>query len=780
MISKIFSEIWGNIGLVVPFVVFLFTLVSLFLDKKLGSVKVMPIYIGIMMFLILGFDWVIFLTLFLGFYSLGYFYNRFIFGTRIFSIINVALGISLFYIPIFLLSILSYFLKSYPALSDKYSTDYLAILFWSVMLLSIVLFLATNREFFGYPLKLVKNYSNSIDVSTYSLLALFFCILGYVNAPLINYDDLATHYYIQNQFLSGNFPSFDVSSHVWAVSQWILDIYYGIVESSSMFRGRSILNFVFGLTLFILCLEVLSKRFTLNVSLLITLVCFSSPLFVLSLTTSQTELFTALLALSVIQVLLSSNGGSFYSLFPLLAFSVAIKPSNAVIFLPVLLFAASYEVRNGFLRNYLNLKFGLVFSFSLFIAFSMYGFAYYVTYNPFFPLFNSIFQAEHFPKSDFFNSLYTNNFEISALWELFFNTSKYLESSNYVVGVQVLFLPLMFLFVFLNSSYKREKIIFLSYLIGGVAIFHSQQYARYIMPTLFILPLLFILFINDFFKHVLKKNIILLVFVFTVFVNVSSIPNVIWYLNGWENSPLSIMVSNRNAYGRELEKIHDVNNYLNQLPGHVKVVYPYDKPYAAGLEDDFLYINWYDYSASKNIIDDSSRINDLFLSEGATHIIVSSLDNRQNEILALYAKSHGILVYQNLMYDVYKLNFSDYSLGVMKDIVIGNPRVSDESILVDPENFVVKEYDGLRNVSKVLLSMEMSCEKPSVWKDYVEFDRYTDFTNFFRTKRCSLGDEFYVHETEIIVPFGSKQIRIFVQPLEGSIHVRNVKLQRLN
>jgi hypothetical protein len=402
-----------------------------------------------------------------------------------------------------------------------------------------VLFVVKEKEKIVLKVECFRNLNyNEVNGFTFLLVTLILSLFCYVVIPVINYDDLATHYYIQNQFSLGNYPSFDVSIHVWAVSQWIFDIYYGLFESIFNNYGRTYLNLLLAVSIFSIVYSLLRNKFGLNLALLVTLLSFSSPVFVLSLTTSQTELISLFLLVNVLYLGLNYTRTSLLLSLPLFAMSVSIKPSNAVIFIfPLFVFFFMEYYKYKF-SNVKNKKFVNVFLISCFIAFGMYIFAYLRTGNPFFPLYNSIFRADHFPNSDFFNSLYSGNFNFNAFFGVIFNTSEYLESGDGVAGFQLLFLPLFVLSIpFFIKKNTKSALMLLSVVVGGVLIFYFQQYVRYLMPIIFVLTILYALMISDSVNSNVKiKSLSIYVMLLLVLFNFTKVRDSIWYLGGWTNN----------------------------------------------------------------------------------------------------------------------------------------------------------------------------------------------------------------------------------------------------
>jgi hypothetical protein len=598
------------------------------------------------------------LFLWSGLYATGYVFSLIIAKEKSYSALNVTYGIIVLFFPTVILSLLS---------TSKIATYYFILSHSSLLILtcclifftSIAHFVRNEHKEIATVFKLLAKWErlerSTIlrNVLTFSLLFFALVIVNYSSVPLINYDDMGTHYPLQHRFANGLYPSFDVSLHVWAVSQWIFDIYYGVFEYFFPENGRNYLNLLLSLTIVAVIYQTLNKRFSQLLSLFITVVCCSTPLFALALTTSQTELISLLLLASLVSIFFSYNKNSLILILPIVAFSVAIKPSNAVLFIfPFITFIFKEYKDNG-LAIVRSSRFWTSLCLSIFTTFIVYLFAYYKSGNPFFPLFNGYFKAQHFPFINFYNSLYSGNFNLSSFIGLIFDTPRYLESYNYVAGFQLLLLPLMictsFFIVRRNASLF---LLFMSVVLGGVTLFHSQQYARYLMPCIVLLPLFYI-FVLDFTSwsnvHVKRGLIVLLICVGIS--NIYFIPNVIWYLKSWGNN-FSILNYTKSRYGVELDTILSVNRFLNSLPDKKVVVYPLQKPYASNLDGKYIYINWYNTAAFTAFDGGKQSLVDYFKSQAVNYMIVCDASTKVEKDIA---GEFGTLVYDANGYQVYNL-----------------------------------------------------------------------------------------------------------------------------
>jgi hypothetical protein len=310
----------------------------------------------------------------------------------------------------------------------------------------------------------------------------------------------------------------------------------------------------------------------------------------------------------------------------------------------------------------------------------------------------------------------------------------------------------------------------LSILIGGLSIFYSQQYARYIMPVLYLLPLLAVLFFTTRFS-VLALWIIVPVF---IGLNIIATPRVIWYLNDWNNTK-ALSESYQIEYRDNRETISRVNDYLNSLPGLVNSIYPQNKPYASNINDRYTYVNWYNKSNQDDYFGGADSILNLILKNNVSHIILNS--NSSKDITDI-ASVIGGLVYQDVNYNVYEIGVPEVALTPSNTIVIGKPyRGTSSEYVVDKENYYVLEYQLNKPVRNIHLKMTLACNDGGIWKNYIEYNRYANFSNYLTIDECNKSTGELKVDYTILPPKGTRHLRIFIQPIMGTFSVNINKIE---
>ncbi|EGR1402300.1 hypothetical protein OEK23_003246 [Vibrio cholerae] len=640
---------------VIPYQLIITGAFCYFLSKLINPVLSIVLFFLIYLLSIFGLNFISVAFISFGIYSLGYTIRKLINSNDDYSAINITYGIIALFFPLFILSILST-----TKLAEKY--HYFSSTKLTIIMVFIMLSLTGVYFLYSEKLKLldtIKSITNKTELSIFSfaIITIILSIVTYSNIPIINYDDLGTHFLVQSQFSLGSYPSFDVSNHVWALSQWIFDIYYGLFEFLYNYQGRTVLNIILAISIIAIGYETLSNYFGMTFNLLTLLLCVSTPLFSLALTTSQTELVTVLLLISVISLVFNYDSKSFLTSLPIFAFAVALKPSNAVVFIFPFIAFVLFEIKHYRFININKTRCILVLLLSAFMAFSLYLFSYLRSGNPFFPLFNSIFKSDHFPHADFYNSLYSGNFNINAFYGVIFETSKYLESYDGVAGYHLLLLPVfLVLSFFVYKVDWKVRVFFITTVIGGIVVFYSQQYARYIMPVIVVLPMFYVLILRDqICKSLIKKSLLSIVMIGFIMSNLQKIPFVIWYMNNWKNSSSIFSMSTRDKV-KQIDHILSINNYLNSIPDKKVVVYPYEKPYASNLNSEYIYVNWYNSKGFDSYLKGENHLVEFLEDKNASHII---LIENNNDVLRRIAEKHGSLLYKNHGYEVYSISFKN-------------------------------------------------------------------------------------------------------------------------
>jgi hypothetical protein len=431
-------------------------------------------------------------------------------------------------------------------------------------------------------------------------------IIGFVARycffPSVGYDDNALHLGMWTALENNQRVIFDVQSQVWSTAPFAVDLCNAIVSILAQGNAHGALNFLF----FILILSgvwrltrLVNRK--LDERLLILVLFVSTPMLAYLLTTLQTELFLAVLAVAGAEVALkkssqlSGSGGA--ALILISALCCATKLPGAVLG-GALLLAGLLQLkrRKEKFENVSIMGLTLLLLVGTFIAFHSYFYAWRLTGNPLFPLYNALFKSPFFDATrNFSDARFITGTNLKSYWELFFNSDKHLESKNYVAGFQYLILfPLSFV-ALLNFRRRQSAVkIMLPVLIFFGAMFASVQYLRYLFP---ILPLASVL-IGALFAHAngwasstLRGVIVKICLLAMVLLNLFFLPGISWYFDTPAGSLYDGAARSKLVNNIVPEQVFD--SYLNDIAPNSKVLYEKERPFGSTLAASPVYINWY-------------------------------------------------------------------------------------------------------------------------------------------------------------------------------------------
>jgi hypothetical protein len=116
-----------------------------------------------------------------------------------------------------------------------------------------------------------------------------------------------------------------------------------------------------------------------------------------------------------------------------------------------------------------------------------YIFSYRETGNPIFPFENQFFRSPHYPYEKFVNQAFVQKLGPAALYDMTFDSQKYLEGTTGSAGLAaLLFSPLLVAALVVGRPFASAASTILA-LGAGILIFLSQPYLRYIYPSMALL-----------------------------------------------------------------------------------------------------------------------------------------------------------------------------------------------------------------------------------------------------------------------------------------------------
>lgn len=306
--------------------------------------------------------------------------------------------------------------------------------------------------------------------------------------PTMQSDDVAYHLGLPAQLQATARYAMDAHLQVWALAPWNGDVLHGVVQVLAGGEARGALNALW-LLIAAGAMHALAgalggdaTRRWWAVALMASL-----PLTMHLAAGMQTELVAMAWLPALAWLVLRNDDAS--SPRTLLAGALlfgalcGLKPMHGVVALPLLAWAA--------LRHRARLPWRALPVGALLAAIaggSSYVHAWWLTGNPVLPLFNGLFRSRFFAPRDFSDPRWNGGFDGDVLWDITFDTGRYLEAHAGGFG----FVPVALLGVWLlalRDRRTRELAVVAS--IGLLLTLLPLQYARYLQPTLvLVLPAL--------------------------------------------------------------------------------------------------------------------------------------------------------------------------------------------------------------------------------------------------------------------------------------------------
>ncbi len=312
-------------------------------------------------------------------------------------------------------------------------------------------------------------------------------VLGLASAgawlPTMQHDDLAYHLSLPWQLTLNGRYALDPSHQVWALAPWAGDVLQAVPQVLARVEGRSALNAIW-------LAATAAGLWRIGASLGLepmrrwaVLALFGSlPLVAALLSGMQTETaataITVMLAAMILDVQTRDRRNLFAAalLFGLLC---ALKPLHAMAALPLLGWAA-WRMRD-------RIRWGALLpasAMTVLVAGSSYSYAWHIAGNPVLPLFNGVFRSRYFAPHDFSDARWNGGFDATLIWDLTFDTSRYLESWDGGIGFVLIALAGAWLLALCSG---RTRALAIGATIAMLLPLAFMQYARYAHPGMVLL-----------------------------------------------------------------------------------------------------------------------------------------------------------------------------------------------------------------------------------------------------------------------------------------------------
>ena len=298
-------------------------------------------------------------------------------------------------------------------------------------------------------------------------------------APTLQFDDLVLHLMLPEQLVALGYYKMDLASQVWSAAPWASDVIQAYVAVLAGHEARGAANLIwYGLS--IAMLWTLARELELPPGLRwLAVALYASMPVVVALNggmqadgaiTTVTVALTALVA----RLARTREQGLLLPFFILSALAVALKATQGLLVLPLALVALAYVGWRAFFRQALRAAVPMFV-----VAGSSYFYAFHVTGNPFFPLFNGVFKSSFARPVNFADPRWNQGLHLDSLWRLTFETDRYLEAIPGAIGFSMLALCGS---VLCTLALPRIRWITLALLVATIGMFVGIQYARYVVP----------------------------------------------------------------------------------------------------------------------------------------------------------------------------------------------------------------------------------------------------------------------------------------------------------
>lgn len=430
-------------------------------------------------------------------------------------------------------------------------------------------------------------------------LALAGWTLRWSSFPTLFYDDHAYHLRLWTELLTRQRALFDVQSQIWAVAPFAIDLLHAGLSLMAFADARSAMNLALGIMLLVLVARIL-HRLSLPSWVQWLLLCLmaSTPMLGNLLLSLQTELLLAVVALAGLRLAIDAEGGwrgsHVLGILACSALCAAIKLPGAVLGVALL---AALAVRWWCQRaevptapGHLRWHACWLLVPIVFVALHSYAWAWQLTGNPVFPLYNAIFLSPLAYPENFSDMQWVHGFSLWNYVRAFFQTSKFFEGGDYTAGWQYLFLlPLCLAALWRQSVPAGLKITAVPVLGFGLVMFAVTQYWRYLFPAMpMAVILMAALFVGK--NRYLQAFALVAALACTV-ANLWFFPKASWTMR----SPAQAAYWQQGK--EELVRLHvpvvHLTQEVNRLAPGSRVLYPPELPQGATLHGTPVYATWY-------------------------------------------------------------------------------------------------------------------------------------------------------------------------------------------
>ena len=480
-----------------------------------------------------------------------------------------------------------------------YRVNYRGI-YWGLTLIALAPALRFRadqyRLAFGARLGAAGEWMKSIPFVAWVLgLAIIGWVLRWSSIPSVMFDDHAMHLRLWTSFVTQHRAELDPTYQIWSLAPFALDLTHAALSLMAGTDMRSAWNLGLALSLLGLTARVLQQaRVSAPAQWLLVVLLATTPMLGNLLLSLQTELVLAVIAMACVSLISGATKGHSAHVWGVLAgaaLCAAVKLPAAA--LGVLLIVA-LVLRVG-LRGVLPQRKGALWAALAllilgWVALHNYAFAWRVTGNPVFPLYNGIFRSPYYSPENFIDTAWTRGFTLSNYVNAFFETSRFFESKDYVAGWQYLFLlPFAIVALALRGAPRSLRLALIPLLGFGTIMFAAIQYWRYLFPVMpLAVAVMGALFVGQ--RRYLRAVFAVLALA-CIAMNLYSFRGISWIMQNTAQTAYTEAGRERlvNLYAPAVK----LNKKIAQIAPGARVLYPMETTYGAALHGTPLYVNWY-------------------------------------------------------------------------------------------------------------------------------------------------------------------------------------------
>lgn len=515
-----------------------------------------------------------------------------------------------------------------------YRVNYRGI-YWALTLIALAPALRFRaeqyRHAFDARLGATGEWMKSIPFVAWVLgLAIIGWVLRWSSIPSVMFDDHAMHLRLWTSFVTQHRAELDPTYQIWSLAPFALDLTHAALSLMAGTDMRSAWNLGLASSLLGLTARVLQQaRVSAPAQWLLVVLLASTPMLGNLLLSLQTELVLAVIAMACVSLISGAIKGHSAHVWGVLAgaaLCAAVKlPAAALGVLLIIALILRVGLRGALPQRKGALWAALALLVLGWVALHNYAFAWRVTGNPVFPLYNGIFRSPYYSPENFIDTAWTRGFTLSNYVNAFFETSRFFESKDYVAGWQyLLLLPCAIVALALRGAHRSLRLALIPLLGFGTIMFAAIQYWRYLFP---VMPLAVAVMGALFVGQSRYFRAIFSVLALTcIAMNLYSFRGISWTMQNTAQTAYTEAGRERlvDLYAPAVK----LNKKIAQIAPGARVLYPMETTYGATLHGTPLYVNWYTpaRTAAFRAMENDADVADFLAAQKVDFVIVNQGD----------------------------------------------------------------------------------------------------------------------------------------------------------